>query len=395
MKPIVIRYFIFDSLINQPIRSVLTLIGIIIGVMTVILTFGATNMLLNQSQAVISNFGSDKILILPISQQQIFSASSIAGFQSFDINDINAINGLPFVESIGYGNAKRLDVKYKNEEVKINVIAATPNIFDLFQSTFKIEQGRAFKEHETGSAVIGGKVQSLFTNEINIGSSIYISGKQYRVVGIMKASGYEANNDLSIFVNYDDSEKIQMEKNKIFLIYVDILDNYDINSAAEQIKNNLKYRKGITDDEQFSVITQDYLKSTIGNLLNSINIAALAVSAIASLVSAFGIANTMFTVITRRRREIGILRSIGATRNDIMKIFIAESLLTALVGSFIGLLLGTIIGFLLSFFQLLDFSLSINQVFIAFLLGFFVGMIGGILPAYQASKISPVVAMKL
>jgi putative ABC transport system permease protein len=388
---------IFESLSKDKLRSLLTLIGIIIGIATAVIVLGLTQGFLENVNNVFSNFGSDKITVIPISQSAFGSFSTPLSFYSFDLNDIQALRALNFVQDISYGaETKRTKIRYEDEEVELTVIPITFNLLHMGSNIYKIKEGTLPNLNEKNIAILGSSVQNFFTKPLSVGKTIYINDQAFKIKGILQSTGFDSARDSTIFINFDDGPKIGVNKKNIFFIFIDVSDSYDIEKASDQVKETLKKTRNIGESqtEPFTVITQKFIRETIGSTLNTITTATFLISLIAGLVSAVGIGNTMFTVVARKKREIAIMRALGATKKDIITMFLLESVILTSIGSIIGLIIGYSLGLYIGYLTSLNFSLSILGVSIAIFVGIIIGIIGGFIPAYNASSISPVEAAK-
>ncbi|RME79235.1 MAG: FtsX-like permease family protein [Methanobacteriota archaeon] len=392
MKRKEIAAIAYKSLKSDAIRSSLTLIGVFLGVLTAVLIIGIGQGLIDQANELFAMFGTDKMIIAPISD----ISNTFSGFGSLSLSDATELRRFSFVDSVSYGTFSKERIKFENEEIESTIYVTTAAFFSQWKDVYKLERGRFFSDNERYVAVLGGKAaHKLFSKTVYPGKSLTINGRKFRVVGTIKEIGqaFSSSDDEAIFINFKDGPNIGLKKDDISFIGIDLVDGTDTAKAKKEVEEFLARKHGLTvDKKDFTIITQEFFQETTGNILNIIYLGAVAVGLIASLVSAVGIGNTMFTSVLRRKREIGIMRAVGVKQKTILLLFLTEAVLLSLIGSIAGLLVAIAIGIVAS--SVVPFSISIIQVVVALIIGVVVGVLGGILPARRATKISPLEAIR-
>jgi len=389
------EYFLLaiNSITHRKLRSWLTIIGIIIGVAAIISLITISRGLENTIETQFEQFGTNRILISSKGFQGPGTASG--GLTSKDVDTIKKISGFKYVVP---GIFKSAEVKY-NKEVGFTQIAALPaEDYEQFLSDANIglEQGRSIKSNDKFSAVIGIRVaKEMFSKELRIGSKIEINKQEFKIVGILKEIG-NSQDDNQINIPLETAREIFNEPNQVDVIIAQTKPGVGIPSLQKKIEKELKQKRG---DTNFQVMTASQILEQINTILGIVQIVLVGIAAISLIVGAIGILNSMYTSVLERTKDIGIMKAIGARNSDVLGIFLVESGLMGFVGGVFGTALGTLVallvgkiaaqaGFLL--IMKIEFPLLLFGLFFAFL----VGMISGALPAYQASKLKPVDALR-
>jgi putative ABC transport system permease protein len=203
--------------------------------------------------------------------------------------------------------------------------------------------------------------------------------------------------DSTIFMPYDQGNKVladYLAPGEVFAIYIKLRPGYDPEEVADQVERQVANAHRVSlDKKDFSVITPAFIKETVGTVLNLLNLFLLAIAAVSAFVGGIGISNTMFMSVLERRREIGVLKAIGATRNTILLIFVIESALIGAGGGILGLALGYLALLAVGSFGV-PYILGLSQISFAFFFSVGVGVISGLIPALNASKVPAVEALR-
>ncbi|MGH7250036.1 MAG: ABC transporter permease, partial [Minisyncoccia bacterium] len=253
-------------------------------------------------------------------------------------------------------------------------------------------------------AVIGSKIaEHLFGNDDPLNQSIRLKGQSLRVIGVLKASGGGLfNYDEMVLTPYTTAQSYLLGINYFSRLIVQAEDGQDVNEVANNVKLTLRESHNIDDPskDDFNVQTQQDLAATISTITNALTGFLAAVAAIALFVGGIGIMNIMLVSVTERTREIGLRKAIGATDGDILTQFLLESVLLTAIGGVIGIILGSLLAFLISL--VLSSGLGVSWDFIfpwsGAIMGLgvsaLIGIVFGGYPAHQASKKSPIEALR-
>jgi len=266
----------------------------------------------------------------------------------------------------------------------------------------KIAQGKLLTSESKGKVVLGSNLaNNHFDKETRVGHTILIQDESFEIIGILKESSSFIINNIALMAE-DDVKNILNIGDEIDMIVVQVSNENNIKEVAVNLERKLRQdRKQKVGEEDFSVQTPVQSVSAINTILAMINIIVSGIAAISLLVGGIGIANTMYTSVIERRKEIGIMKAIGAQNKDILFIFLIEAALLGLVGGIVGALMGLGLAFGVSALASsaagginLQVTLSIPLLLSAIGFSLFIGIISGIIPAMNASKLNPVEALR-
>ncbi|ACX72994.1 protein of unknown function DUF214 [Methanocaldococcus vulcanius M7] len=385
--------FAFKNISKKRTQSMLTIIGIVIGVLAMVslisLGYGVQNYIKEEMMKI----GSNKITILPMKQ------FGVPPSHYFTKKDVKAIENVKGVDAVMYGWYGGCEIEYNGEKKFVSYYYAKPSqLKKVYKgSGYEIDEGRWLSDNDKYACVIGyGTAHDLFNREIKIGDVIKIKDKKFRVVGILKPVG-DQQDDNSVLLNIDIGEKLFGNEGKYNFITVTVKEGEDINEVANEIKKALKKSFGSDD---FSVLTAEQLAETVGSVLGVITIFVVGVAGISLLVGAVGISNTMHMSILERRKDIGILKALGAKTTDILAIFVVESGFLGLFGGMIGLILGIVLAkFVESLahkfgYLMVNAWISWELIVGVLIFSFLVGVISGYFPARSGAKLNPIETLR-
>jgi len=392
------------NLKNRSLRSWLTILGIVIGVFLIIgllsLSEGIKETITKQLRAL----GGEMIFVMPGDLSNPMSL--FLGGTELEREDIDAIKRTRGVEQVLVMSYRSVVARYE-EEGKTVFLCGYPweeglEILKRFQG-WSLEEGR-WPTPGKREVVVGQQVaKEIFEKEVKVNTEIILKGRRFEVVGILNSLGSKTD-DTFIYMDMPLYKDLTGERRGTAQwAMVKIEEGVSPDKVAEDIKENLqetRKRRAGTDVADFSVITSEKIGGIAGNILSVIQFAVIAFASIAIIVGGIGVANTMFTSVRERTREIGIMKAVGAKNSAVLTIFLFEA---GIIG-FIGGVGGTIIG--VAFAKLIEmygqahpvfyFSASISPGLILFGLSFsfFVGSISGFLPARRAAQLKPVDALR-
>jgi len=387
-------------------RSMLTILGLTIGIISIIVVMNTGLGLEGFIMSQMDMFGTDYIDIEPqvpkSSRASMFQASSIT---TLTVDDAEAVAEHPNVRDYYYGVMGQKIVSYLGENKNILLFGMSAPGFDLYGP--KVEYGRPFTEEEDKSlakvaVLASGLPQKLFGNDDPLGKRIKIGKDSFRVVGVMEEQGMAGpmNMDEMIFIPVTTLQKQVMGINHIQFIMAFLKDTNLAEQTAEELKLIMRDQHDITDPDKddFQVVTTEEALSMIGQITGGVTLLLIAIAGISLLVGGVGIMNIMYVSVSERTYEIGLRKALGATQKDIMWQFLWEAMFLTFLGGLIGVVLGTLftqLALIGARYAGFDFGNLFSLFGVLLGVGFsvLVGLIFGIYPARKAAKMDPVVAL--
>ncbi len=390
---------------RRGLRSWLTMLGIFIGIAAVVSLVALGGGLREAILGQFSSMGTDKLIIT--NAETGFGppgSTSIAKLTDHDVDIINQVSGLErviprllrpvsieFNKVTSYGYAISMPKEDKDSKF----------MYESFK--MEVESGKLLYSGDKGKIVLGSDYakQKGFGKDIIVGSTLKLQGQEFEVIGILKPlSSFQMN--LAILMNQEDMENMLAIENEYDMIVIQIASGEDIEQLAENIKEKLRKDRDLKEgNEDFSVQTPISALNSVNTILIIVNLIVAAIAGISLLVGGLGIANTMYTSVLERTREIGVMKAIGARNSDILLIFLFEAGLLGLIGGIIGATMGVALSFSVAAIansvmgsQLFLVRFSFPLVLGAFSFSFLIGIISGVFPAMQASKLNPVDALR-
>lgn len=396
-----IKFFLLSlrNIRHRKLRSWLTIIGIIVGIALIVslisLGRGLEQTILNQMQM----FGSDLVMIMPGDENN--PMLGVMGGGSLKEKELRLIQTTPGIDMAIPFDFTFITVEFKGEQ-KSTMIHASPmkETKDIYtgQRGFGVEKGYWPEREDTNEVLLGYKIAfSGFSEAVFIGDEIRIKGKRFKVAGILNEMG-SSEDDNAVYMSMENMKKVTGNKASYRMIMAVVSEGTDPADVAPEIKFRLRKERG--ESSSFAVMTSAQTQKIVSGILGSVQLAVMFIALFAIVVGGIGVMNTMYTSVLERRREIGIMKAIGATRGDILNIFLIESAIIGLVGGVVGMGIGLGLAKLVEFgaiqagFKFLVIYISFELIFGVILFALLLGVISGALPAREAAKLDPAVALR-
>ncbi|MBP7460670.1 MAG: ABC transporter permease [Candidatus Delongbacteria bacterium] len=394
----------FGSIISNKTRSILTTLGIVIGVTSVVLMSTAIKGIDRSFEQGISAFGTDVLYIDKwnwFSHDDFWKMRNRPNLTIKEYNRFKEMVSLPAATAPTIGNNQT--IKYKNN--KIESAAVTGTTQDYIRTTnLSFESGRFFTEMESEGgrnvAVIGYEIaQKVFDREIPINKYIKIGNYDFKVIGVLSKQGS------FLMGNFNPDNQVYVPINNIFkhfvhnhfrsvTISVKCSSQVAITATRDEALEVMRRIRGLkyNEEDNFSINQQEALIQQYNQTVGVIQVAGFFITGLALLVGAIGIMNIMFVSVKERTREIGVRKALGAKRRTIISQFVIEASMLCLMGGCIGLVIAVALSFVIQKF--LPTSVQFDAMFLAIGISLFTGLASGMAPAVKASRLDPVDSLR-
>ena len=389
----------WSSIISNKMRSLLTMLGIIIGVAAVIALMSIGYGVQSSIESNISSLGTNTITITPGTGRKPGIRPAAGSMQTLTYKDYEAIKNLP---NISYA-APLVNTSYVvvngNKNWTTRIYGCTEDYAKL--SDLNVSEGRFWTAREYNErarvAVIGQTVAtSLFGEESPIGQKIRINGDPFTVIGLLEAKGYSfMDQDDRILIPFTTVQERMLHITYVKNIAISSENSSDLSQIETDVTNLLRLRHHIATgaDDDFSIQNSQDLLKTMESTTRTLTIFLGSIAAISLLVGGIGIMNIMLVSVTERTKEIGIRKALGATYEMIIVQFLIESVTVSVAGGLIGVILGIIISKIIPYVSTLTTVLTVTPILGSFLFSVLIGLIFGIYPAQKAAKLNPIDAL--
>jgi len=401
----------FSAITVNKARSGLTILGIVIGIGSVIAMISIGQGAQNSINASIQSIGSNLILVMPGVQRGVGTQVSAGrgSAQSLTQADADAIEQqITLAKAVAPEISRRYQATAKGTNTNTQVVGTVPSYPEV--RNIQIGVGEFISEQNVRSlskvAVLGPTTASdLFgssTNSIGqigpIGQIIRINKIDFRVIGITQSkggTGFGSQDDV-IFVPLSTAQRFLAGDTYVTTISIEADSQGDMATVQQQITDLLLQRHNISDASlaDFQVLNQSDIVSAASSVTNTFTILLASIAGISLIVGGIGIMNMMLTTVTERTREIGLRKAIGAKKKDISWQFLSESVMLTFFGGIMGIVFGWLLSFGVTYFTGISTSISISSILLAFGVSAAIGIIFGYYPARRASKLNPIEALR-
>lgn len=383
----------FTAILANKLRSFLTILGIVIGVMSVILLISLVTGLQTFITNQIQGLGSNLLFVIP---GRIGGARSPGGVQANRLVYTDAVTlrkNLSSEAEVTAAIQRNATLKYGNKSDKGAAVFGVESNYSKIIS-IKLSSGRFFKSSEQESsrkvAVIGKSVKETLYTESPIGKMLDVAGQKYTVIGVLEPRGsvFGIDQDNSIYIPFTSAQK-QFGIDRLNTIYISAINADDVKIVQQRATNILKKR--LSEDE-FTVQSQEQTLSTISQITGVLTAALGGIAAISLIVGGIGVMNIMLVSVTERTREIGLRKAVGARPSDIRNQFLIEAITLSGFGGVVGIIVGIIGAYIID--QFFTTTIPLWSVALSFGFSMLVGVVFGVAPAIRASRLNPIQALR-
>ncbi|MCX6759236.1 MAG: ABC transporter permease [Candidatus Nealsonbacteria bacterium] len=385
-------------------RSGLTILGIVIGIGSVIAMISIGQGSTASIETSIQSMGSNLITVRPGSQRSFSPVSSGRGSaQTLTIEDAEAIaKEVSFVQAVAPELSQRYQIVAKGKNTNTQIVGTTASYLsvkniEMDQSSFISEQNVI---SQSKVAILGATTRDdLFGEGTNpIGQTIRINGINFKVIGVTKSkggTGFGSQDDM-IFIPISTCQKILAGADYVSTINVQANSPQVMTQVQTDITTLLMRLHNISDPQlaDFSVLSQEDILASVSSITETMTILLASIAGISLVVGGIGIMNMMMTTVTERTREIGLRKAIGAKRLDINLQFLAEAVMLTFLGGIVGIILGIGLAYGITLFTSTATKISLFSIILAFSVSAVIGIGFGYWPAQKAAKLNPIEALR-
>jgi len=400
----------WQMIFKNKMRSFLTMLGIIIGVMAVIVVMsvgsGAESLILNE----VKSIGSNLISVIPGKAEEDGPPSSVFGIVvtslKYEDGEALANSAYPSIESVSMYVKGNDRISWEDKKVDTNFNGVSEEFLEV--DSAEVEKGRFFSKEEELSqskvVVLGsGVAEKLFGDQNPLGEKIKIKNSNFTIIGILKekGGGLTQNQDDELFVPIKTAQNILLGIDYISLMRIKVDKTENIEKTISQVEDFLRDRHNIEDpkDDDFTVRSVQEALKALETVTMAIRFFLIAISAISLIVGGFGIMNIMLATVEERINEIGLRKAVGAKNYHITLQFLLETITITFLSGIIGIIVGLLISVLVAIIAKSlgfkwDLVISIPAIIVATFVSISVGVIFGLAPAKKASKLNPIDALR-
>jgi len=403
MKLIDIAEETYNSLSANKVRSSLTMLGIVIGIASVIAMVSIGNGAKQSIQSSIESLGSNLLTILPgvVQPGRGIVSSGRGGAQTLKNEDAEIVRAIDGVIYVSPEFSSRFQIVAGGNNTNTTVMGAISDYLNAHNLT--IGNGSFISEANNRSigrqAVLGATVATdLFPDtdfENLLGKIIRINKINFTVIGILTAkggAGFSGPDDM-VFVPLSTMQKVLSGADYLSMMAISVADKNRMAEVKEEATNAL-LNKHRVEEADFSIISQEDILGTLTTVIDTFTLFLAAIASISLLVGGIGIMNMMLTTVTERTKEIGLRKAIGAKKRDINLQFLSEAIVLTFIGGFIGIVLGWLICFAVTSTGIVQTQVSLSSILLAFGVSAGIGIVFGYYPARQAAMLNPIDALR-
>lgn len=393
------------QLSGHKMRTVLALVGIIVGVSAVIVMvsigMGAQKEILSR----IDDMGRNLVIInagVPVTRGHRSFIRRVP--DTLVIRDMESLfEQVPAIDQISAYQSRNFTVKYRNMAVNTSVAGTSPDFMNI--RNYNIAGGHYFTFHEDLSfarvAVLGHRVkEGLFENLDPVGETIIIGNIPFQVIGYLAEKGTDIDGndqDNFVFIPINTGLRRVFNQNHLRSLYIQLSNTESLEDTLNEIRDILRHNHNLVRydrEDDFSIITQEEIMEAHRETADEFTLLITSIASLSLLIGGVGVLSIMLIAIKERQREIGLRMSVGAHRSDIMLQFVIEASMLGTAGGLSGILIGLFTSYGLVLFAGWELAISVPSIVISFFFSFLIGLFFGVYPAYRASLLNPIVALR-
>ena len=402
-----------NSVRHRNLRSWLAILGIVIGVASVVIFISISMGMNSQVEENLGGLGGNLISISAGGMRagSMFSfgggapggggpgagvtASTSSSSSELTFRQAEKLWEVEGVEAVDARLSQSAKITYKDKQSSMTVVGSDPDVFEQTIGT-ELSSGRMLEPGDRGAVVLGNSVQErVFDGEEMLGRQIKIDGESFKVVGILESAGMSVTNpDNSIFMSIDAAKDLFDETKTVNSIIVAADENYEPQDVADALEVELRDIRRVSEKEQdFSVTTASSITSTVSSITDTLGMFLVGIASISLIVGGVGVSNAMFTSVLEQTRYIGVLKSLGTKNIEVIKLFLFESVIIGFAGGMIGIVLSLFASQIIVMLGLPS-KMTIEVILMATAFSIVIGAISGFFPARQASAVLPVESLR-
>jgi putative ABC transport system permease protein len=376
---------------RNKVRTFLTSLGIAVGVFSVVMLIAIGIGLKNYISSQFENLGANIIAVIP-GEGPGGGFAALASPTRFHESDLRVLERVAFVDYVVPGYISNLKIESTHEDKVGTIIGTSENYGSLF--ALDLLDGEFFtKTDVTSSAKVGYLSETLAVDLFGsaydaVGKYVRFKNVRIRIKGVVENTGVPER-DNALFMPYTTTFSSLNPKKEFFAIYTGVKDSNNVQLAKKEIEEELLKEY---DEDEFGVFEPSDVLESLNQIFVILNGVLISIGSISLVVGGIGIMNIMYATVTERTKEVGIRRAIGATEGDVLRQFLAESVLMSFIGGAMGLILAVLIIFGIRIF--FPASINITAIFIAFVVSSSIGIFFGVFPARRAAKLPPIEAIR-